>query len=497
MSSDNDLIGQVIKDSVGREYHISAVLSKGGQGVVYRTSEDYLIKINTSIDKEKYSERYRWLQKKGAMLPKETRIAFPIAILEEPFVGYVMKEAKGHVSLNDYVEKPEEIEDLWDWYFNATGGLTKRLQIGGLLARSLRYLHINGYAYVDISPSNILVSRDKNSLVIIDPDNITSGVYRPLIDGTNFYMAPEIANKAAVANTVTDTFSYAVLLFKMLTTCHPFIGDEAEDANPEWVQDSVDRGKLDYIGDPNSDKNKNSNFENTKVFLTDELLELFRRTFVDGKFESSRRPTLIEFMRACAHARNLVIQCDNKDCDAEYYYTGKDCNCPLCDEHIKKVYLLTSRNMIKTGGKILIPLDTAKEMQPLGVYSDTVGNMAITKDRKYINRSFFDENIPFEADRTLALVARTRKGKLAIANLSNNKVTLYDSKMSNPRAVSTYKKGVTVPTIIDESPGKQYLFLDKNIDVTTESEFIDTKQIEKFYGTTEIGKFILITQEDE
>ena len=69
--------------------------------------------------------------------------------------------------------------------------------------------------------------------------------------------------------------------------------------------------------------------------------------------------------------------------------------------------------------------------------------------------------------------------------------------MSNPRAVSTYKKGVTVPTIIDESPGKQYLFLDKNIDVTTESEFIDTKQIEKFYGTTEIGKFILITQEDE
>ncbi|WP_196811586.1 protein kinase domain-containing protein [Butyrivibrio sp. VCD2006] len=449
------------------------------------------------MDKDKYAERYRWLQKKGSQLPKETRIAFPIAILEEPYVGYVMKEAKGHVSLNDYVEKPEEIEDLWDWYFNATGGLTKRLQIGGLLAKSLRYLHINGYAYVDISPSNIFVSRDKNSLAIIDSDNITSGVYNPLIDGTNFYMAPEIANKAAIANSVTDTYSYAVLLFKMLTTCHPFIGDEAEDANPEWVQDSVDRGKLEYIGNPNSDKNKNSNFENTKVFLTDELLELFRRTFVDGKLESSRRPTLFEFMRACAHARNHVIQCDNQDCDAEYYYTGKDCNCPLCDEHIKKVYLITSRNMVKTHGKILIPIDAAPEMKPLDVYDDTVGSMEITKQMKYINRSFFDENIPLESDNTLAALARTNDGKLAVINLSNTKIKLIDSTMTKSIEVVPYKKGVNSPPIIEDVPDKHYLVLDKNIDITTDAEFIDTKQIEKFYGTTEISKLILIKQEDQ
>ena len=291
MSNEQDLVGKVIKDVDGRDYHITSVLNKGGQGVVYRTSEDFLIKINTSTDRELYSERYCWLKKKGDQLPKETRIAFPLAILDKPYVGYVMREAKGHVSLNDYVEKPEEIEDLWDWYFNATGGLTKRLQIGYLLAKSLRYLHINGYAYVDISPSNIFVSREKNSLAIIDSDNITSGVYKPLVDGTNFYIAPEIANKTGIANTVTDTYSYAILLFKLLTTCHPFIGDDAEDANPEWVQEEVDKGRLDYIGDPNSSENKNSNFENTKIFLTDELLELFRRTFVDGKLESSRRPT--------------------------------------------------------------------------------------------------------------------------------------------------------------------------------------------------------------
>ncbi len=495
MNKEKDLIGQIIHDTDGREYHVTAVLSKGGQGIVYRTAEEFLIKINTSLDKDKYRERYKWLQKRGSQLPKETRIAFPIAVLEEPWVGYVMMEAKGHVSLNDYVDKPEEIDDLWDWYFNATGGLSKRLQIGYLLAKSLRYLHINGYAYVDLSPNNVFVSKEKNSLAIIDSDNITSGAYRPLIDGTNYYMAPEIANKTAVASTVTDTYSYAVLLFKMLTTCHPFIGDEAEDANPEIVQESVDKGKLDYIGDPVSSSNKNSNFENTKIFLTDELAELFRRTFVEGKKESSRRPTLMEFMKACMHARNRVIQCDHNDCDAEYYYTGDKCICPLCDSHIKKVYLLQSRNMVKTRGKILIPVDGSQDMKPLDVYADDIGFMAVTKQLKYINRSFFDENIPLESDVSFLAVGRTKEGKLAAYNLSKNVITINNSKMSKARPVDPYKKGVTKPVVVDDDPGAHFLFLEKNIDVTTECEFIDTKQIEKFYGSAEISKFITIKQE--
>lgn len=400
--NENNLVGKIIRDVDGREYHITSVLNKGGQGVVYKTAEDFLIKVNTASDCEKYRERYKWIRKRGAQLPKETRIAFPMAILEDPFVG---------------------------------------------------------------------------------------------IDGTNFYMAPEIGNKSAVANTVTDTYSYAVLLFKMLTTCHPFIGDEAEDENPEKLQEEVDTGKKAYIGDPDSTENKNSNFENTKIFLTEELTELFRRTFVDGKLESSRRPTLMEFMRACAHARNIVIQCDQDGCDAEYYYTGKDCICPMCDEHIKKIYLLTSRNMVKTSGKILIPIDGGAEMKPLDVYSDITGNMAVTKEMKYINRSFFDENIPFDSDGSLAAVGRTRDGRLAVLNLANNKILLNDGKMSNPRPVPTYKKGVTKPVIIDEEPGNYFLFLDKNIDVTTESEFINIKQIEKFYETTYISKFIQIRQE--
>ena len=44
----------------------------------YLLDDDKYTCHNDSIDKDKYSERYRWLQKKGTQLPKETRIAFPV-----------------------------------------------------------------------------------------------------------------------------------------------------------------------------------------------------------------------------------------------------------------------------------------------------------------------------------------------------------------------------------------------------------------------------------
>ncbi len=496
MGNETELTGRIVRDVDGREYHVTAVLNKGGQGIVYRTAEDFLIKVNTSADKEQYGERYRWLKKKGALLPKETCIAFPIAILEAPYIGYVMKEAKGHVSLNDYVEKPEEIEDIWDWYFNAAGGLSKRLQIGIRLAKSLRYLHINGYAYVDISPGNIFTAREKNSLAIIDSDNITSGVYKPLIDGTNFYMAPEIGNRTAAASTLTDTYSYAVLLFQMLTTCHPFIGDDAENANPEWVQESVDKGRMIYIGDPDSRENKNSNFENTRIFLTEELAELFRRTFVEGKLDSSKRPTLMEFMKACIHARNMVIQCDHAGCDGEYYYAGKECCCPLCGRRIQKVYLLTSRDMVRTKGKILIPLDGSQEMKPLDIDSEIVGRMAVTKEVKYINKSFFDEGIPFEQDGSLAAVVKNREGKLAVLNLTNSRMILNNAQRSGLKVLPPYQKGVTKPEIIGEESKVHFIFLEKNVNLTAENEHIDVTEIEKFYGDTEISRFLMIEREE-
>jgi len=377
-----NFIGKLISDEDGREYKVISILGEGGQGIVLKSQEGFLLKINTSIDKDKYKERYRWLIRKGTQLPKETRIAFPIAILAEPYVGYVMQEVAHAESLESYMEQPEEISSFVDWYFNATGGLTRRLLIGYWMAKSLRYLHINGCAYVDLSPKNVLIVKEKNSLALIDSDNITSGTYLPLIKGTDFFMAPEIVKGTRTVNTLSDTYSYAILLFKLLTVCHPFIGDAAEDMNPEYVCRKVNNGEFDYIGDPNSVENKNSIFSNTEVFLTEELKMLFVRMFVDGKNHPEKRPTLMEFIKALKHARYNVIQCMEENCDAEYYYSGKQCKCTVCDMKPARVYAISSMQMVKGDKKILLPIKESKELDTIfaggkkqeNIFSDSLGH---------------------------------------------------------------------------------------------------------------------------
>lgn len=486
-----DYIGTIVKTEDNRSFHITGVLGEGGQGVVLKTQEGFLIKINTSVDKEKYRERYKWLIRKSRQLSEQTRIAFPIAILAEPNVGYVMLEVPQGESMETYTDKPEEIDDFVDWYFNASGGLERRLSIGYLLAKSMRFLHIGGCAYVDLSPKNVLVVKGKNSLALIDSDNITSGTYKPLIKGTDFYIAPEISLGIGTVNTLSDTYAYAVLLFKILTSCHPFIGDDAEDANPEMVCNQVNNGELDYIGDPNSYNNKNSIFEETQIFLSEELKELFLRMFVGGKLNPEKRPTLLEFMKALKHARYQLVKCTTSGCDIEYYYS-RNCTCSECGKAPKKVFEITSRQMVRSEKKILLPIKKSNSMDAVFAgREDGENTIYITSKNKTITSSFFDEGISLEDEKSMFSFVPDKSGKLLVANHCNKNFIVTDSDVKKKRELKTYIKGKTEPLVIDED---SMIFLNPNMDLQLEIEAIDMSQLEKFYGKTEIHRFLTISE---
>lgn len=487
----NELVGKQIFDTEKRKYNITGILGEGGQGMVLRTAEGFLIKINTLPDKEKYIERYKWLLKRSSALPKETRIAFPIAILAEPYIGYVMYEAKGHSSLDIYINKPDEISSFTDWYFNASNGIIKRLQIGAMLAKSLRYLHINGYSYVDISPNNILVAKNKNSIAIIDSDNITSGVFTPLISGTPGYIAPEILTKNAAINSLTDTYSYAVLLFQMLTGCHPFIGDDLEDSNPDELEKAY-RGEYPYIGDENVHTNKNSVYEETKIFINEELSELFKRSFIDGSVDGTQRPTLMEFMKACRKAEQMVIKCESDGCDAEYYYE-ENVVCPLCGNKIVNPPMLQVHEQIISRNEILMPYDNNMKFSKLPVINQGKGNIILKSNFNYIHKSDFDENLPFDLDEIILVVRMNQDKSLSLYNLSKGDIYVLNREIKKPKILSPYSKGKSEKDNSAQlSRGEDLIILDNNINIAIDGEKLDVSKVEEYYGEVVIRKYLVV-----
>lgn len=482
MTSDQ-YIGTVIS-AEGRQYTIKGILGEGGQGVVLRTEDGFLIKINTSKEKEAYKNRYKWLLNKSHRLPPEVRIAFPIALLDEPNVGYVMKEAKGHVPLNLYIEKSEEIEDFSDWYFNATGGLMKRLQIGFLLAKSLRTLHLNGCAYVDLSPQNVLVARKKNSIAIIDSDNITSGTYKPIIKGTDYYMAPEIAKGQASASSITDTYSYAIILFQMLTSVHPFIGDDMEDEAPDAVVNAVNNGEAVYIDNNDDNVNYSSVFDNTKVFLTDELRELFRRMFVKGKENPELRPTLMEFMNACEHAMANVYYCRHSGCFAQYYPTKND-TCPLCDSRTEKHYILQAVDML-SADKPVVPNETG-EKKALKASGGEIGRWIIKPGANIIKADFLDSGIPFDKDIPILLVnASADVSRISVLNCTKIKMFINRQMQGKWEELPVYSNN----NKLVEVKALDGVFLYPNKSIITGAS-IDFSTVENFYGKTVLRKYLI------
>lgn len=269
---------------------------------------------------------YEWLLHRNF---KDVSIAKPIAMLQSPFVGYVMNQVRDYEPLSSYLfSHLSDEEDFEDWYFG-TGGLKKRLMIGAYLALNLRNLHIQGLTYVDLSPTNILVAKNKNSLVLIDSDNISAAaLWRASVIGTAGYIAPEILKSERTPDSLSDTYSFAVILFELLRLSHPFIGDKISNSTPE-VEEEALKGNAVFIDNPNDESNRNSNIPEANIFLTPKLQELFQKNFVDAMEDRKKRPTLIDFRIACLTAKDSLVECEH--CGAFYYWSEDNNICPWCD----------------------------------------------------------------------------------------------------------------------------------------------------------------------
>lgn len=328
---------RTVRDTEGIEYHLTERLAEGGQGVVYRTAYPrVLLKLSrkpmADAHVREWFSHVCWV----ARLPLEgVHIARPVALIDSKHnPGYVMELMDGLEPVGTMLEQSmlalQEGRGLAD--YQASGGVARRVRLLARLARLLADLHGRGLAYGDLSPANIFVSQSikHDEVWLIDSDNISVSTREggQKIHSPQFG-APEIMRGISGINSLTDSWSFGVLAFQLMTMLHPFKGDMVdEDAEQEELALS---GHLPWIDHPDERQNACSAGLPRTDLLTVRLRALFEQCFNSGRDEPGERPTMATWAEGFEAAVALLAECDpEQGCGSSFLFNPR-AQCLFCD----------------------------------------------------------------------------------------------------------------------------------------------------------------------
>lgn len=356
-------------DEYGNSHQITDELARGGQGVVYRT-KDADLAIKQPLDAsgkpdETANLRERFQRIRLLPMPRRIPVSLPLAILRDK-PGYVMRllndmkpfavfglDGKSKKTMQD------ERQALPEWlagtdqdlaltllHYASTGSTRRRLRGLAKCAAILTRLHNAGMVYGDISPNNVFIGEGDNPNVwLIDADNM-----RPELrsGGTSVYTpgygAPEVVQGRDQSRPRTDCWAFAVMAFKLLALCHPFIGNkvlQTEDDDGGWdaepqasgdgapasIEDQAYAGYLPFVDDEDDDSNKGTGGLPRALVTTPELRHLFQATFGSGREHPSSRSAMAFWALELTKAADHALDCPK--C-AMSYFPDDHGNCPYC-----------------------------------------------------------------------------------------------------------------------------------------------------------------------
>lgn len=379
-----------VKDELSQWHKLTKELGRGGQGVVYRTSDPELLvkmplkngkEITDKADVEHFEKQFERLY----LLPltEAMHITKPLYLLAEQ-AGYVMQMMQDMQPIGEWLpqifkkqlaktftrptwlSEDVPLEAAYSLAMYAeSGGTKRRLELLAQATIELIKLHSVGVIFMDVSPENIFCSTSlsHSEVWLIDADNLRfetvnskSGVLTPQ------YGAPEIVKGEDGARVGSDAYSLSLLAFKILTMTGAFNGQRFKDAMDEeddWADDETEaggpslevqaeQGELPFIFDAEDDSNSSVDGLPSNLVLTPALLRFFQTMFGAGRTQAWRRPSLHSLPRLLTSAADASISCV---CGMSFYYQSSTAkhSCPYCQHTPQELLVATSYFYTKEG----------------------------------------------------------------------------------------------------------------------------------------------------
>ena len=401
--------GDTIRGLSGTTWTVGERLGRGGQGAVFaQAGGDLAIKIYGRATPEVADRRRRRLRELIARRTASNALVMPSELLAPPYVGYVMERVEDHRPIGDLAIPPRDSDDLLKAW-NATGGLRVRLALGEALARAFREIHLAGLAYGDLSFDNVLVPRrGAPSIKLIDCDNLVpAGSGLADVQGTPWFIAPEVLAGRRAPDSLSDSWSLAVLLYHLLVLSHPLLGDAVRAGSPVEEERAL-HGHLPWVDHPEDEQNRSSAGMKRDLVLTRGLAAAFQQAFGRGMLDPTARPSEGDLLDILGIARDSLLPCGS--CGFEHYFQRA---CPVCGETRERgPFLVFQRGRDAATGRV--------ESRPVVVPK----SLGLRGRHLLFEANGLDDRILIEVRRKGAQLHLTNRSDLTLSVADGNRVEM-------------------------------------------------------------------------
>lgn len=320
-------------------------LGEGGQGTVYRVltnGKEYALKWYHKGALQNPRRFYLNLENNIKQKAPSDAFLWPEFLTEEKngSFGYIMKL------------RPAEFKEFSDFLLCKVhfSSLSAAANAALNITNGFRELHRKGFSYQDLNDGNFFIDPATGNVLICDNDNVAPYGESLGIAGKARYMAPEVVRNIKRPDIMTDRFSLAVVLFRLLFLDHPLEGKRVVEQpclTEELELKFYGREPI-FIFDKDDSSNRPVHGIHANAlrfwplypkFIREQFLKAFSKDAMSGK---EPRPTDNDWQIIFTRLRDCIVKCP---CGGETFLClDGDSLCINCGLKIPKPPILLSQS---------------------------------------------------------------------------------------------------------------------------------------------------------